>query len=1085
MNTHTSKRLRASNSARLALLLIATALLILRSAQAALYLTEPFSYTAGALGTSPANGTWDTTVKSAINVTATGLTGPAGFPTAGGNDVTLGNTGHNQQNFNTFTSSGTIVSGTVYACFLLKVTSTGSMRSADTLTSPNYNDGFTLALQNAASAASPFCSIRLINSSGCKIGLAKNGAAGSYRTAALTVNTTYMVVEKYDFSTAPNTASFWILSTYQGTEAGAGAADVTINTGTDLAPGAAGLGQCYLSDAAGGTFQVDELRIASTWQEATGGAAAGPAAKLAFTTQPANAAPGATMNAVVVQAQDAGGLAVATNNVPITLTLTGGSGTLSGTLTQNTDASGKATFGNLSIDLAGTGKQLTATASGIGAGLTSSVSSNFSIVAPSVGAKLAFTTQPASALVNATLGAVVVQVQDASSVSVASNGVPVTLTLSSGSGTLNGTLTQNTDGTGKATFSNLSVDTVGTGKQLTATASGIGAGLTSALSGTFAITNTVVTGTNGVPIITQTLVAPGGFVVLASNTVPNVLGQVLGSPSRSLPMNSWVLCAAHNFDATGNFAWTNPISPALPMAFYRLNVGSTVTKLTPPSITVSPVSQTVSPGATATFSVTATGPLLQYLWYFNNQPISGATASVLTISNAQAGNIGSYYAVVANPAGAGTSATATLGVGNVGPTITMQPQDETVVAGANASFRVVANGTAPLGYQWYFNTNTFLPDATNAQLTLNGVATNQAGKYRVIVANNFGSLGSTNATLTINPAPALPSETNMIGFATVANVTGGSFGGNTLVVYATNYVSLSNYVRRAEALIINVQGAITNTESYCYIYGNNKTIVGEGTNAAFYGCLRINATNVIIQNLFITCSTNTGFSYMTNDCITIDGGSKGTGKNIWIDHCTLFDATDGSIDITKGADYITVSWCRFSYLPPTPTDIHHYVDLIGSSDSDSGTPFHVTFHHNWYDTNCLERMPSVRFGRVHCFNNYYTCAGNNYCIRTRISAQVLVENNYFQGVQNPWELLTTSGTTGLLKAIGNNVTGPGDTSAGVTWLSGWYPGQSLVPGNDPLSDFTPVPYAYTPQPAATVLTEVPTFSGSGKYPYVP
>jgi pectate lyase len=309
-------------------------------------------------------------------------------------------------------------------------------------------------------------------------------------------------------------------------------------------------------------------------------------------------------------------------------------------------------------------------------------------------------------------------------------------------------------------------------------------------------------------------------------------------------------------------------------------------------------------------------------------------------------------------------------------------------------------------------------------------------------------------------------------------VTGGSFGGNTNSVTATNYFSFSNFVRQASALIIHIPNiAITNEEAYCYVYGNNKTIIGDGTNAAFIGDLRLNATNIIVQNLYFHCETNDG--------ITIDGGSKGTGKNIWVDHCTFFDCGDGSLDITKGADYITVSWCRFAYLAPTPTDIHHYVDLIGSSDSDNASSFHVTFHHNWYDTNCLERMPSVRFGRVHCFNNYYTCAGNNYCIRTRISAQVLVENNYFQGVQNPWELLTTTGTPGLLKAVGNNVTGPGDTTAGVTWANGWYPGQSLIPGTDTLSDFTPVPYTYTPEPAANVLTDVPTFAGSGKYPYVP
>jgi pectate lyase len=919
----------------------------------------------------------------------------------------------------------------------------------------------------------------MINSGGIKIGLAKDGGTGTYRTTALTANATYMVVVKYDFSTSPNTASFWILTAYQSTEAGAGAADVTINTGTDLAPGAAGLGQCYLSDAAGGTFQVDELRIGSTWADAVG-AAVGPATKLAFTTQPANAAPGATMSAVVVQIQDASGNSVSSNNVPVTLTLTGGSGTLSGTLTQNSDATGKATFSNLSIDTAGSGKQLTATASGIGAGLTGAVSATFAIVVPSPASKLAFTTQPADALVNATMSSVVVQIQDANSVAIASNNVPVTLTLSSGSGILSGTTTVNSDATGKATFSTLAIDTAGTGKQFTAAASGIGAGLAGASSSSFQITNaTVVVSTNGVPVITRTFVAPGGFVLLGTNAVPNTLGQVLGSPSLSLPLSSWVLCAAQNFDANGNYAWTNPISPALPMAFYRMNVGSTVTKLTPPSITLSPVSQTVSPGATATFTVSATGPLLQYLWFFNGSAIGGATNTSLVIANAQAANVGSYFAIVANPAGAGTSATATLNVGNVGPSITSQPQDATVVTGGNATFTVVANGTAPLHYQWYANTNTLLGGATNAQLFLSGVSTGDAGKYRVLVSNNYGSAGSTNATLTVEAAPAAPSETNLLGYAALAGVTGGAGG---LTVSVGDYTSLSNYLRHTEPLIIQITNAITALENYTYVYGNNKTILGVGTNAAFVGGdLRLNAINIIVANIFFQVTPGG-----TNDGITIDGGSKGTGKNIWIDHCTIFNAQDGSIDITKGADNVTLSWCKFLYAAKTPNFTHELVNLIGSSDTDfvNSNPFHVTIHHCWYADNAIERMPSVRHGLVHVFNCYYTCAGNNYCVRTRIGSQVLVENNYFQGVQNPWELLTTSGTTGLLKATGNNVTGPGDTSNGVTWLAGWYPGQSLIPGTDTLSDLNPPPYAYTPEAAANVLTDVPTFAGSGKYPYV-
>ena len=69
MNTPSAKPPRRFNRTRPVRLLAALAVLILQSAQAALYLTDSFSYSAGALGVSPANGTWDTTTKSAINVT--------------------------------------------------------------------------------------------------------------------------------------------------------------------------------------------------------------------------------------------------------------------------------------------------------------------------------------------------------------------------------------------------------------------------------------------------------------------------------------------------------------------------------------------------------------------------------------------------------------------------------------------------------------------------------------------------------------------------------------------------------------------------------------------------------------------------------------------------------------------------------------------------------------------------------------------------------------------------------------------------------------------------------------------------------
>ena len=76
--------------------------------------------------------------------------------------------------------------------------------------------------------------------------------------------------------------------------------------------------------------------------------------KLAFTTGPVGGRmPGAVLAPVIVQVEHPIGDPVATNGVPVTLSLDSGSGTLSGTLTRNTDTTGKATFSDLSIDQIG------------------------------------------------------------------------------------------------------------------------------------------------------------------------------------------------------------------------------------------------------------------------------------------------------------------------------------------------------------------------------------------------------------------------------------------------------------------------------------------------------------------------------------------------------------------------------------------------------------------------------------------------------------------------------------------------------------------------------------------------------------
>lgn len=86
------------------------------------------------------------------------------------------------------------------------------------------------------------------------------------------------------------------------------------------------------------------------------------------------------------------------------------------------------------------------------------------------------------------------------------------------------------------------------------------------------------------------------------------------------------------------------------------------------------------------------------------------------------------------------------------PTITTQPQDQTVDLGDPATFTVVASGTMPLSYQWLDHTNTAIAGATSASYTtpLTG-NTDDGSVFSVVVTSAAGgSVTSTPATLHVD-----------------------------------------------------------------------------------------------------------------------------------------------------------------------------------------------------------------------------------------------------------------------------------------------------------------------------------------------
>ncbi len=277
------------------------------------------------------------------------------------------------------------------------------------------------------------------------------------------------------------------------------------------------------------------------------------ATKLVFSFQPHDSIAGRAINipnlGPTVIVQDSFGNTVTSSTASITIAIgtNPGGGTLSGTTSKNASG-GVATFSDLSIDKAGTGYTLIATATG----LTSATSNAFNITAAAA-AKVAFTTPPTSTTAGSTLaGPPTVTVQDSfgNTVTYWTASITVAIGTNPGGGTLSGTTTKNA-ASGVASFTDLSINLSGTGYTLTAAS----AGLTAATSNAFNIISAVTGGTIAGIVSRASDGLPIGAAlveVLQANAVRAITGTgTNGSYSVSgLPAGTYgVRASAANFAA--------------------------------------------------------------------------------------------------------------------------------------------------------------------------------------------------------------------------------------------------------------------------------------------------------------------------------------------------------------------------------------------------------------------------------------------------------------------------------------------------------------------------------------------------------
>lgn len=488
----------------------------------------------------------------------------------------------------------------------------------------------------------------------------------------------------------------------------------------------------------------------------------------------------------------------------------------------------------------------------------------------------------------------------------------------------------------------------------------------------------------------------------------------------------------------------------------EIRVGTTFADVTPqvaapsqpPSITSEPEDRSVVVGDPVTFTVNVEGTApLHYQWYFNTSTVlDNETNASLTILNVQSNNAGSYSAIITNEAGSTNSASATLTVlPPVAPVITAHPQPFTNVVGFNATFSVSVTGTAPLRYQWYFNTTTPLPSLTNGTAVFPIASANDAGNYSVIVTNTAGSATSTVAVLTVVPgSPAgLPAFPGADGAAKL--VTGGRGG----IVY--HVTKLDRSMNHAEAgtlrygltdgnfppgvprtIVFDVAGTFWlgrygaesnhmhgwDTASRYNLSGNT-TIAGQtapGPVIIAGGVTKPGSTNTMVRNLTFAPSYGTK-NFQDDPSVpptpgdfpdsTVYDAFDVSGKNIMLDHLTCIYGTDETISCNELANNLTIQYCTMAQGENYPQGDAENPGSYGGhalgSLLQAGSNAKVSVIHNLY-AHLANRLPRVgsEVGtgalndfRNNVFYNWYNTAG--YGVDTQPSFNNFINNFYLAG----------------------------------------------------------------------------------------
>lgn len=191
-----------------------------------------------------------------------------------------------------------------------------------------------------------------------------------------------------------------------------------------------------------------------------------------------------------------------------------------------------------------------------------------------------------------------------------------------------------------------------------------------------------------------------------------------------------------------------------------------------PEITEDPASQSALDGGAVTFTADASGvPTPSVQWRQSTDGgnswanVAGATSSVYSFTASSDESGYEYDAVFTSSAGSATTTPATLTVtAPAPPSITSEPQEQNVLAGAEATFTAAASGNPTPTVQWQVSTDggnswANVSGATSTSYSLATTIGENGSEYRAVFTNASGSAATQGAILTVSySAPEITQE---------------------------------------------------------------------------------------------------------------------------------------------------------------------------------------------------------------------------------------------------------------------------------------------------------------------------------------